>query len=101
MAGRILWEQLVRKRPNMSLVFCGHLSTVHARAEGDKGNTVCEMLFDWQNDVDPDFNSYFAIVTIDPAARTITSRSFSPALGKELDGGRSGKTEFKDVRFLP
>jgi len=100
-AGKILWEQLVRRHPNMSLVFCGHLSTVHARAEGDQGNTVCEMLFDWQNDVDPDFNSYFAIVTIDPAAGSIASRSYSPALDKELEGGRSGKTEFKDVRFLP
>jgi hypothetical protein len=100
-AGKLLWDQLVRRHPNMSMVFCGHLSTVHARAEGDKGNTVCEMLFDWQNDVDPDFNSFFAIVTIDPAAGTINSRSFSPALDKELEGGRSGKIEFKDVRFLP
>jgi len=100
-AGKILWEQLVRRHPNMSLVFCGHLSTVHARAEGDQGNTVCEMLFDWQNDVDPDFNSYFAIITIDPAAGTISSRSYSPTLNKELDGGRSGKIDFKDVRFLP
>jgi hypothetical protein len=100
-AGKILWEQLVRCNPNMSMVFCGHLSTVHARADGDKGNTVCEMLFDWQNDVDPDFNSYFAIITIDPAAGTISSRSYSPTLNKELDGGRSGKIDFKDVRFLP
>lgn len=100
-AGKILWEQLVRKHPNMSLVFCGHLSTVHARAEGAKGNTVCEMLFDWQNDVDPDFNSYFAVITIDPDAATIASRSYSPALDKELQGGRNGTTEFKDVRFLP
>lgn len=100
-AGKILWDQLVRFHPNMSMVFCGHLSTVHARAEGDKGNTVCEMLFDWQNDVDPDPNSYFALVTIDPAAGLISSRAYSPALDKELEGGRSGKTEFKDVRFLP
>lgn len=100
-AGKLLWDQLVRRHPNFSMVFCGHLSTVHARAEGDRGNTVCEMLFDWQNDVDPDFNSYFAIVTIDPAAGTINARSYSPALDKELEGGRSGRIEFKDVRFLP
>lgn len=100
-AGQMLWEQLVRRHPNMSMVFCGHLSTVHARAEGDQGNSVCEMLFDWQNDVDPDLNSYFAMVTIDPAAGTITTRSYSPALDKELEGGRSGKFEFKNLRFLP
>ena len=100
-AGKILWDQMVRWQPNMSMVFCGHLSTVNARAEGDKGNTVCEMLFDWQNGAEPDPNSYMAIVTIDPAAATITSRAYSPALDKELDGGRSGKTEFKNVRMLP
>ena len=82
-AGKILWEQLVRRNPNMALVLCGHLSTVSSRAEGAKGNTVCEMLFDWQNDVDGDFNSYFAIVTIDPAAGTIASRSYSPTLDKD------------------
>ena len=100
-AGKILWEQLVRRNPNMSLVLCGHLSTVSFRAEGDKGNSVCEMLFDWQNDADGDFNSYFAIVTIDPAAGVIATRSYSPALDKELADGRSGKNEFRNVRFLP
>lgn len=100
LAGKKLWEQLVRKHPNMSMVFCGHLSTVHSRAEGDHGNTFCEMLFDWQNDVSPDPNSYFAIITIDPEAGTISSRAYSPALDHELEGGRSGKFEFKDVRFL-
>lgn len=100
-AGKMLWEQMVRWQPNMSMVFCGHLSTVHARADGDKGNTVCEMLFDWQNDVEPDPNSYFAIITVDPAAGTINSRSYSPVLDKEMEGGRSGRIEFKDVRFLP
>jgi predicted phosphodiesterase len=99
-AGKKLWDQLVRKHPNMSMAFCGHLSTVHARAEGDHGNTFCEMLFDWQNDREPDPNSYFALITIDPEAGTISSRAYSPALDRELEGGRSGKFEFTDVRFL-
>jgi len=99
--GKILWEQLVRHHPNMSMVFCGHLSTVHSRAEGDHGNTVCEMLFDWQNDAEPGPNGYFAIVTIDPAAATISSRAYSPTLDKGLEGGRSGVAEFQDVSFLP
>jgi len=99
-AGKILWDQLVRLHPNLSMVFCGHLSTVHSRAEGDHGNTVCEMLFDWQNDVDPEPNSYFAVITIDPAAGTIRSRAYSPAYDKELEGGRSGRIEFNNVRFL-
>jgi 3',5'-cyclic AMP phosphodiesterase CpdA len=99
-AGQILWDKLVRQHPNMSMVFCGHLSTVHFRAEGDKGNTVCEMLFDWQNNVEPEPNSYFALITIDPAAGVISSRAYSPAFDKEPQEGRTGKTEFKEVRFL-
>lgn len=100
-AGKILWEKMVRWQPNFSMVFCGHLSTVHFRAEGDKGNTVCEMLFDWQNDVSPDPNSYCAVITIDPAAGIIRSRSYSATLDQTMEGGRSGNIEFKDVRFLP
>lgn len=100
-AGEVLWNGLVRHHPNMSMVFCGHLSTIHFRSEGDHGNTVCEMLFDWQNDREPDPNSYFALVTIDTEAGVISSRAYSPALDKELEGGRSGKFRFENVRFLP
>ena len=99
-AGEILWDRLVRWHPNFSMAFCGHLSTVHFRAEGEQGNTVCEMLFDWQNDREADPNSYLALVTIDPEARTISSRSYSPTLDRELTGGRSGITRFENVVFL-
>jgi hypothetical protein len=58
-------------------------------------------LFDWQNDVEPGPNSYFALITIDPEAGTIRSRAYSPALDHTLEGGRSGKAEFTGVRFLP
>lgn len=100
-AGETCWQRLVRWHPNLSMVFCGHLSTVHFRSKGDAGNTVCEMLFDWQNDRDPDPNSYLALVSIDPEAKTISSRSYSPALDHALSEGRTGITSFKDVVFLP
>jgi len=99
-AGKILWEKLVKRHANISMVFCGHLSTVHSRDVGENGNTVCEMLFNWQNDQDADMNSYFAIITIDPEAGTISSRAYSPTLDKDLEGGRSGKFEFDKVRFM-
>jgi len=98
-AGEILWERLVRHHPNISMAFCGHLSTVHFRSEGDHGNTVCEMLFDWQNDRDPDPNSYLAIVTIDTGTNTISSRSYSPTLDHSLTEGRTGITKFENVVF--
>jgi hypothetical protein len=40
-AGEVLWERLVRFHPNISMVFCGHLSTVHFTSKGDAGNIVC------------------------------------------------------------
>jgi hypothetical protein len=100
-AGEMLWDRLVRWHPNFSMVFCGHLSTVHSRAAGEQGNTVCEMLFDWQNDRDPEPNSYLALITIDPTAGIISSRSYSPVLDRELTQGRTGNARFENVTFLP
>jgi hypothetical protein len=98
-SGERIWQKLVKKHANISLVFCGHLSTVHFVSQGDHGNKVYEMLFDWQNDRQPDPNSYFAIVTIDPEAATISVRSYSPALDKYLTDPR-GQFEFRGVDFL-
>jgi predicted phosphodiesterase len=97
--GDTLWNNLLRSYPNVSIVFCGHLSTVHFKSEGDNGNSVCEMLFDWQNDREPDPNSYLAIINIDPKAATISARSYSPALNKYLEGSRN-QFQFTDVRYL-
>ena len=100
-AGEILWEKLVRHHPNISMVFCGHLSTVNFTAKGDAGNTVCEMLFDWQNDREPDPNSYLVLVTIDPEARQISTKAYSPTLDKGLTEGRTGTTHYQEVVFQP
>lgn len=97
--GDTLWNNLLRSYPNVSIAFCGHLSTVHFKSEGDNGNTVCEMLFDWQNDRDPEPNSYLAIINIDPKAGIISARSYSPALNKYLEGSRN-RFEFTNVLYL-
>jgi hypothetical protein len=99
--GKILWEKLVRHHPNISMVFCGHLSTVNYRAKGDAGNTVCEMLFDWQNPDSPDPNSYLVLVTIDTDARKITTKAYSPNLDKVLTEGRTGMCKYEEVVFMP
>ena len=98
-AGEIIWNKLLRNYANVSMVFCGHLSTVHSKSEGDQGNIVCEMLFDWQNDRERDPNSYFAIITIDPKKGTTSARSYSPFLDKDLEGN-SNKFEFTDINYL-
>jgi hypothetical protein len=100
-AGKMLWEKLVRHHPNISMVFCGHLSTVNFRAKGDAGNTVCEMLFDWQNGESPDPNSYLALVTVDTDARKITTKAYSPNLDKVLTEGRTGTCKYEEVVFMP
>lgn len=97
--GVTLWDKLLKTYPNVSIVFCGHLSTVHFKSEGDNGNSVCEMLFDWQNDLQPDPNSYLAVITIDPKAGTVSAKSYSPALGKYLEGSRN-RFEFTGVRYI-
>jgi hypothetical protein len=99
--GNMLWEKLVRHHPNIAMVFCGHLSTVNFRSKGDAGNSVCEMLFDWQNGESPDPNSYLVLVNIDTDARKITTKAYSPNLDKGLTEGRTGTCKYEEVVFMP
>lgn len=98
-SGERIWEKLVKRHANISLVFCGHLSTVHFVSQGDRGNKVYEMLFDWQNGQRPEPNSYLAVVTVDPEAAKISVQSYSPHLDKYMTDPRS-QFEFRDVDFL-
>lgn len=98
-SGERIWEKLVKRHANISLVFCGHLSTVHFVSQGDRGNKVYEMLFDWQNDKRPEPNSYFAVVAVDSAAAKISVQSYSPHLDKYMTDPQS-QFEFQDVDFL-
>lgn len=50
--GDDLWEKLVRKHANISLVLCGHdpcSQVVVSQTEGDNGNIVTQMLVDGQS----------------------------------------------------
>lgn len=98
-SGIYIWEKLVKRYQNISLVICGHLSTVHFVSQGDQGNKVYEMLFDWQNDKKPEPNSYLAILEFDPEAAKLAVKSYSPTLNKYMTDKRS-QFEFHDVEFL-
>lgn len=103
--GEHIWEQFVRRHPNITAVFCGHLSTVHYEDTGDSGNKVCEMLFDWQNSTGPDMNSYCAMIEIDPDTHTLAVECYSPWLDRFLPGVRanfeySGITVFSKKKAL-
>ncbi len=98
-SGEYIWEKLVKRYRNIAMVVCGHVSTVHFVSQGDQGNKVYEMLFDWQNDKKPEPNSYLAILEFDPDAAKLSVKSYSPTLDKYLTDPR-GQFEFRDVDFL-
>jgi len=98
-SGENIWNKFAKSHANVLMVFCGHLSTVHFKSVADKGNTVYEMLFDWQHHKLPEPNSYFAMVEVDPLGRRISVQSYSPMLDKYKTDSRA-KFEYRNVKFL-
>jgi hypothetical protein len=98
-SGERYWNKLVRHHANISMVVCGHLSTVNYVDKGDKGNTVYQMLFDWQNPTSAEMNSYCAILECDPEAGSIVVKVYSAQLDKYLTGGRGG-FRYDNVEFM-
>ncbi|MDP6634635.1 MAG: metallophosphoesterase [Phycisphaerae bacterium] len=98
-SGENIWNRFVKSHENILMVLCGHLSTVHYVSTGDKGNKVYEMLFDWQNDRQPEPNSYFVLAEIDPVSKRISIRTYSPLLDNYKTDPRA-KFEFRDVKFV-
>ena len=97
-SGERIWHQLARHHRNLSLVICGHLSTVNYVDQGDQGNTVYQMLFDWQNPTSAEMNSYCAIIELDPEMRTISVSSYSALFDKYLEA-RNCQFQYTDVEF--
>lgn len=97
-AGERMWNELVKKHANIITVFCGHLTTVNFKDKGEHGNTVYEMLFDWQNSARPEPNSYLALVEFDPAGGRISVESYSPVLDRFYTDARAN-FGFENVQF--
>ncbi len=84
-AGEALWNAVVRKHPNMFMVLCGHIPTAARRSDkGDHGNTVHQILADYQHYSLREPNSYLRVMRLDPAAGTIRVRTYSPAFNKYM-----------------
>jgi hypothetical protein len=81
------------------MVICGHLSTVNYVDKGDQGNTIYQMLFDWQNPESAELNSYCAILELDPDQRTISVKTYSAKFDKYMENTRS-QFQYKDVAFM-
>ena len=78
--GEDIWQKLAAKHPNIALVLCGHACYTNRRtAIGSSGNTVHEMVVDYQKDVNGG-NGWLRLFQILPDGKTIRSREYSPTL---------------------
>ena len=82
--GEVLWNQVVRKHPNLMIVICGHVRTGglgYLASEGDYGNTVHEMMANYQK-LPSGGRGYMRLLEFLPGGKTVQVRTFSPSTGK-------------------
>lgn len=81
--GNDMWEKVVRKHANISLVLSGHVTALDGtgrRADlGDNGNLVNQVLADYQT-LPNGGNGWLRIMTFHPASNTIDVQTYSPWL---------------------
>lgn len=84
--GKQLWDKLVKKYPNMMMVFSGHVlkSGVGTLvSKGEHGNSVYQMLANYQKGVEGSKNGgngFLRIVKVDVLNNTISISTYSPWL---------------------
>ena len=82
--GQMLWDQLVRRHPEVMIVICGHVRTGglgYRASEGDYGNTVHEMMVNYQK-LPGGGRGYMRLLEFLPDGTTVQVRTFSPSTGK-------------------
>ena len=78
--GEDLWEKLVSRHANFSLVLCGHVCTsAHLVSVGVHGNRVHQILVDYQ-DADYGGNGWLRLLQFLPDGKTVRVRDYSPLL---------------------
>ncbi len=81
--GEMLWNQLVRRHPNIMMVICGHLSSQYVgyrKDEGAYGNIVHQMLVDYEKLGGA--GTYLRLLEFLPDKKTVQVRTYSPVTGK-------------------
>ena len=82
--GEMMWQKLVSQYDNILMTFSGHVlhdGTGRLASTGVHGNTVYQMLGNYQSGVEGSENGgngFLRIVTIDPAGMTISVEAYSP-----------------------
>lgn len=85
-AGEDVWNKLIRSRPQIFMVLCGHVQATveyYQVSTNDAGHKVLEMLADYQRRPHGG-NGWMRLIRIDPAAGEIGVRTYSPLL-KEFE----------------
>jgi hypothetical protein len=78
--GEEIWQKFVSKHANIAFVLSGHACYTSRRTDtGASGNTVHEMVVDYQQDVNGG-NGWLRLLQILPDGKTIRSREYSPTL---------------------
>ncbi len=99
--GEEMWQKLVRKNKNMMIVICGHLASAYVgyRAdEGDYGNTVHQMLVDYQK-MRGGGQGYMRLLEFLPDGKTVQVRTFSPATGRVRSPITRGDPPMRDPKL--
>jgi hypothetical protein len=81
--GEMLWNNLVRKHPNIFLVVSGHVlgqGTGLLTSFGDAGNVVHQLLTNYQM-LDEGGLGYLRLLELYPDGKTIHVKTYSPSLG--------------------
>lgn len=93
-----VYDQLVKKHPNILLVLSGHNDNSAWRNDiGEKGNHIYSILQDYQ--FENNGNGLIRLLEIDTEAGTISAKMYSPYLKKTLED--ASKFSFQNVKFIP
>ena len=82
--GETLWNEVIRRHPNVMIVICGHVRTGglgNRASEGDHGNVVHEMMANYQR-LRGGGLGFMRLLEFHPNGRTVQVRTFSPSTGK-------------------
>lgn len=78
--GKQIWDKLVFNHPNMTMVLSGHVCVAARLAsKGRSGNTVCQMLVDYQ-DQERGGTGWLRLLQFPPGATSVHVRDYSPLL---------------------
>jgi len=92
-----IFDQMIKKHENVRMVLSGHVVTsAHRVDKGEKGNNIYQVLQDYQS-IDSG-GGYIRLLEIDPKAKTISGKMYSPYY--KIEKNDASSFSFKDVDFL-